>query len=255
MGYLHKEGIVHRDIKPENLLLASTKDLCDVKVADFGLAKVLEGGKGSMQTVCGSPAYMAPEISSGDGDYTAAVDLWSIGVMMYLMLSGSLPFTGKDALESMKAENYNFDNPIWDAVSAAAKDVIIRLLKANPDERLTVDDALAHPWITGDEAGKNDLSLVQRKISLFNGKRKFKGIAHALIATNRMKNLMKGLTSAVEAVDNRAANSRGPGGPTGPLGALSRTPWILSSSVTCHRTRSRTSARTFGSTARPTAAH
>eukprot|EP01052_Picozoa_sp_SAG31_P009674 SAG31_NODE_513_length_14715_cov_22.844554_5_plen_523_part_00 len=198
LTYLHAEGIVHRDIKPENLLLADSTDLCNVKIADFGLASVLEGDE-KMSVVCGSPAYMAPEIQNG-GEYSAACDMYSVGVMMYLMLCGSLPFQGEGAAKKMADENFNFDDQIWDLVSPGAKDVISKLLVADSSKRLSCSDALQHPWVTGEETGSVYLKQAQRKIVLFNAKRKFKGIAHAVIASNRMKNLMAGLQSASKEV-------------------------------------------------------
>jgi len=204
LGYLHSKGIVHRDIKPENLLLADSTDLCNIKIADFGLANIMEGGSG-LDTVCGSPAYMAPEILSS-GEYSEACDLWSVGVMMYLMLCGFLPFQGANSAEKMANEKFTFDDAIWDQVSAGAKNVIRRLLKADPRERLTCEQALQHPWVTGEETGHEWLEDAQRKIILFNAKRKFKGIVHAIIASNRMKNLLKGLSAAKE---NIAAEEEG----------------------------------------------
>ena len=91
LQYLHAKGIVHRDIKPENMLLSDSHDVTSIKLADFGLANVIEG-KGTLSTVCGSPAYMAPEVHQM-GDYDGAVDMYSLGIMTYLMLSGVLPFS------------------------------------------------------------------------------------------------------------------------------------------------------------------
>eukprot|EP01051_Picozoa_sp_SAG22_P002709 SAG22_NODE_123_length_18914_cov_28.993410_9_plen_576_part_00 len=213
LEYLHGAGIVHRDIKPENLLLADSTDLCNVKVADFGLANVLDGDNAQTNTVCGSPAYMAPEVQSG-GMYSGACDLWSVGVMMYLMLSGKLPFQGADSAQKMADEEYDFDDVIWDAVSDEAKDVVNGLLTADPEQRMTAQQALANPWVTGETAGHVWLEEAQRKITLFNGKRKFKGMTHAIVASNRMRMLMAGLNAAAheeEAADPKLRPTGGGG--------------------------------------------
>ena len=204
LGYLHGLGIVHRDIKPENLLLATSTDLCNIKIADFGLANMLDNDGKGKDSMMGSPAYMAPEIQGG-GVFSGACDLYSVGVMMYLMLCGSLPFKGATALEDMKAEKYDFIDPMWESISDGAKDVITKLLKADPEERLSSADAMEHPWVTGETAAHEYLEGAQRKIGLFMAKRKFKGIAHAVIASNRMKNLMAGLMSASKEVEAQAS--------------------------------------------------
>lgn len=112
LEYLHDRGIIHRDLKLENLLLTDEKDLSTVKIADFGLAKsVYEGREGgsrdgggggyaaTRQTMCGTPMYMAPEMvrsRKGVATYTAAVDMWSAGVILYTLLTGSMPFHNAD---------------------------------------------------------------------------------------------------------------------------------------------------------------
>eukprot|EP00118_Oscarella_pearsei_P001406 m.7359 g.7359 ORF g.7359 m.7359 type:complete len:620 (+) comp18475_c0_seq1:293-2152(+) len=141
--YMHKAGVIHRDLKVENLLLDENYD---VKIIDFGLSNALEEG-GHLMTQCGSPAYAAPEVFSRK-PYDAAVDVWSIGINMYAMLTGELPFhvepmntTTLHALILMGAK-------IPDTLSPDCQDLLRKLLQIRPDNRIKVADILHHPWIT-----------------------------------------------------------------------------------------------------------
>ncbi|KAJ3368490.1 Checkpoint kinase 2 [Allomyces arbusculus] len=159
--YLHAQNISHRDIKPENILLETGQAGSRLLLADFGLAKKTSS---RMKTMCGTLNYVAPEIltksgSNGPG-YSKAVDCWSCGVMLYFLLCGRLPFddTDEDVLRQMiKEEELAFLEPapnteIWEGVSDACKDLIRRLLAKDPARRLTIAQALAHPWIGSDRA-------------------------------------------------------------------------------------------------------
>lgn len=150
--YCHSLGIVHRDIKPENLLFSS-KDpsVAVIKVSDFGLARTIEEDQFA-QTTCGTPGYVAPEILE-QLPYTKTCDYWSIGVVLFILLSGCPPFYDEDnfvLFEKIKNVEFNFDAPAWKSVSSEAKDIICKLLVKDPEGRLTPDEFLAHPWITGD---------------------------------------------------------------------------------------------------------
>jgi len=146
-AYLHKNGVVHRDLKPENLLFSSEDEDSELKIADFGFARYI--GEGSLQTPCGSPAYVAPEIVN-EQDYNKAVDMWSIGVILYILLCGFPPFyheTTEQIFVKIKEGQFNFPDPYWSKVSSAAKELVSLLLKVDPKERITAEDALLHPWI------------------------------------------------------------------------------------------------------------
>jgi calcium-dependent protein kinase len=189
LGYLHARGIVHRDIKPENLLLKVKGSPDSVKLADFGLANIMEG-KDSLQTVCGSPAYMAPEVHNMK-DYDEKCDMWSMGVMLFLLLSGSLPFLPPRLVEKAELQSYTFEGKLWECVSDAAKDLVVRLLVADPKLRYSVTEVLAHPWITGENREDIDLNATKKAIALFSAKRKFKGMAHAVIAIPSAKTALR----------------------------------------------------------------
>ncbi|XP_016323891.1 serine/threonine-protein kinase 33-like isoform X1 [Sinocyclocheilus anshuiensis] len=157
--YLHKKDIVHRDLKLENILVKSChqgndNDTVNIKVTDFGLS-VQKGGVGSenlLQATCGTPIYMAPEVVNGH-QYSQQCDLWSIGVIMYMLLCGEPPFisSSKERLSEMimKGELI-FSGPVWHTISDAAKNVIRCLLNVDPAHRITANELLDNPWISGD---------------------------------------------------------------------------------------------------------
>eukprot|EP01026_Neomeris_dumetosa_P050353 TRINITY_DN4412_c0_g1_i1.p1 TRINITY_DN4412_c0_g1~~TRINITY_DN4412_c0_g1_i1.p1 ORF type:complete len:392 (-),score=46.63 TRINITY_DN4412_c0_g1_i1:2722-3744(-) len=150
--YLHGHGIVHRDLKLENMIMLNERDDSPVKIADFGLSKFFSPDT-ILSTVCGSPQYVAPEVlgvASGSQAYSPAVDMWSVGVILFILLSGYSPFDDEnDAVlfDKIRQGNYDADDPIWDVVSEGAKDLVSKLLDVNPENRLTAEQALEHPWI------------------------------------------------------------------------------------------------------------
>merc|ERR1712063_87329 len=153
IDYLHSMNIVHRDLKPENLLLKDINNIAEVKLADFGLSKIVSDGvqKQMMQTACGTPGYVAPEVLTADG-YDKEVDLWSIGVITYILLCGFPPFYNEHLpilFESIMKAEYDYPEDYWDEISDTAKNFIDRLLVVDPTKRMTTGEALAHPWLAG----------------------------------------------------------------------------------------------------------
>ena len=146
--YVHSYGIAHRDIKPENVLLTSEDENADIRLLDFGLSKIVGPGQKCTEPY-GTLTYCAPEIIL-DKPYLKSVDSWSLGVMTYLMLSGGLPFTGKDEHEIARNVVYsrvNFEKkPIWKEISNEAKDFISKLLDKDLKKRMEMKAALEHPW-------------------------------------------------------------------------------------------------------------
>ena len=148
IGYCHSKNIVHRDLKPENLLLSGFEDDSNIKLADFGFA-IQTDGYVSLKTQCGTPGYVAPEILSTQ-KYGRSVDMWSIGVITYILLGGYPPFhddNQKILFQKIKNADYEFHEEYWCEVSEEAKDLIRHLLKVNPVERYTAEEALNHPWV------------------------------------------------------------------------------------------------------------
>ncbi|XDG07184.1 hypothetical protein ABKA04_006799 [Annulohypoxylon sp. FPYF3050] len=161
--YLHDRNIVHRDVKPENILLTD-KDL-HVKLADFGLAKII-GEESFTTTLCGTPSYVAPEILAEvkHRKYTKAVDIWSLGVVLYICLCGFPPFSDElysrefpyTLSQQIKSGRFDYPSPYWDSVGDPALDLIDRMLMVEPEKRFTIDQCLTHPWITEKTLGVND---------------------------------------------------------------------------------------------------
>jgi len=188
--HLHQNLIVHRDLKPENLLLASKSPSSDVKVTDFGLAAVFKSDTMKMNVAVGTPTYVAPEIlrliRTGE-PYGKEVDLWSLGVILYILLCGFTPFQGagdEEIFEQIYKADYSFPSPFWDKISTNAKDLITNLLVLDPKLRLTAQEALQHPWFR-DNATEDHLAETIAELKKFNAKRKFAGAIHAVKAMNK----------------------------------------------------------------------
>lgn len=150
LHYLHQQrDIVHRDLKPENILCVSKSDDITVKLTDFGLAKsITEDG---LKTFCGTPQYFAPEVLSrrtsvaGTGRYGKEADIWSLGVILYILISGAPPFDA--TMDVSVPTNLSFSDPIWKATSQCAIDLITKMLTKDPTKRIGVVEACSHEWI------------------------------------------------------------------------------------------------------------
>jgi len=157
LKYLHSHHIVHRDLKPENILFMNDGTL---KVTDFGLAHFMKVSQDLhyMHTCCGTPHYVAPEVLTSNGigsgqydHYGYHVDYWSLGVMVYIMLSGKQPFNSRsiNAMYQLIIQGtYKFESPFWDNISSDAKDLIKSLMCVDFNKRMTYDTLIKHSWIT-----------------------------------------------------------------------------------------------------------
>merc|ERR1712137_1470523 len=166
LDYLHDKGIVHRDLKPENLLLKSKDNDTDIKLADFGLSKIV-GQEVLMQTACGTPGYVAPEILQAKG-YGKEVDLWSVGVITYILMCGFPPFYNDNVpllFESIMKADFDYPSEYWDHISGDAIEFIDALLVVKPEERLTAKEALQHVWLSS--APSTPLDLVSTKMKTY----------------------------------------------------------------------------------------
>ncbi|XP_051532509.1 MAP kinase-activated protein kinase 2-like isoform X1 [Myxocyprinus asiaticus] len=150
--YLHAINIAHRDVKPENLLYTSEMPSALLKLTDFGFAKETTTHN-SLATPCYTPYYVAPEVL-GPEKYDKSCDMWSLGVIMYILLCGYPPFYSNHGLAispGMKTRirmgQYEFPNPEWSEVSEEAKQLIGTLLKTEPSQRLSITEFMNHPWI------------------------------------------------------------------------------------------------------------
>mmetsp|Transcript_47296 Transcript_47296/g.90280 ORF Transcript_47296/g.90280 Transcript_47296/m.90280 type:complete len:325 (-) Transcript_47296:800-1774(-) len=171
--YLHSKHVVHRDIKLENLLLQEPEDISRIKIADFGLAKksIVSG----MQTVCGSPQYVAPEILAAERGhmYGPEVDLWSAGVVLYCILVGYPPFYDENEpmlFRKIKLGQFSFSGAEWEAISDSAKDLIKRLLTTDPKKRITPEQVMEHPWITSSNPNPKNLAQTVENYKVLKAK-------------------------------------------------------------------------------------
>ena len=167
--YLHEEqNIVHRDIKPENILLSSRDNDVDVKLTDFGLAKTCKDE--GLKTFCGTPQYFAPEVLrrrhtvAGRGRYGPAADMWSLGVILYVLLSGTPPFDTDQGIDMVVHARIDFPDEYWREISAEAKDLIQRLLVSDPRKRFTVQQACQHRWILTEDGDTHVHPLKDPKV-------------------------------------------------------------------------------------------
>lgn len=192
--YLHDKTICHRDLKPENILLASKDSDAELKITDFGLSKTIAGVDQALQTRCGTPGYVAPEVLSQEivnGElrrYGAACDMWSVGVIVYILLSAAPPFYGKTDAEMnrrIKAGQFKFPEKYWSSISAASKDFITRLLTVDPSRRMTASEALQHEWIVSIGIFTNNLfsqsTHLRHRFGEFNLERRYSGQAQTLL--------------------------------------------------------------------------
>ncbi|CAI5731423.1 unnamed protein product [Hyaloperonospora brassicae] len=187
IAFCHDADVVHRDLKPENLLLSSADDDADIKLADFGFAKkaVMQNKEVGMSTACGTPGYVAPEILMSK-PYGKEVDIWSIGVITYILLCGYPPFhhDNRNALfRLIKAGHFEFDSPYWDDVSTEAKDLISKMLIMTPTERWTARQLLEHPWIAADAVKDVQLTTALQELRKFNARSKFRAAISTVKAT------------------------------------------------------------------------
>jgi len=147
--YMHERGIIHRDLKPQNLVFLDKKNT-HICITDFGLAKFVKRKDGLTKTLCGTPGYVAPEILNMN-IYDSKVDMWSIGVILYILLCGFAPFTNNNRLilyDLIKSGSFTFPSPYWGHVSQEAKECIRQLLQVDPQKRLTATELLDQEWIS-----------------------------------------------------------------------------------------------------------
>ncbi len=149
VSYLHEQGIVHRDIKPENILFETAEEDSPVKIVDFGLSRTHYGSHDPpMRAIVGTPYYIAPEVLRKN--YTKSCDVWSVGIIAYILLCGYPPFNGatnNETHDSILRGRYCFPREEWKSISNEAMDFISRMLQVDPTRRMTAVQALNHPWI------------------------------------------------------------------------------------------------------------
>jgi len=192
LGFLHSKNVVHRDLKPENILIES-ENSDKIKIADFGLARTCGGGE-VMKTACGTPGYVAPEILKNKGYDSPAVDMWSVGVILYILLCGFPPFYEEELpalFEQILHARYDFPSPWWDPISSGAKELIQKFLTVDPTKRMTAEGAKSDAWICG--ASDSPLAATQKQLKKYNANRRLRKAAMGIIAQRRLEKALADL--------------------------------------------------------------
>nr|CAD2174825.1 unnamed protein product [Meloidogyne enterolobii] len=162
LQYLHSQNIVHCDLKPENILLTSDSDFPQVKLCDFGFARII-GERSFRRSVVGTPAYLAPEVLRNKG-FNRSLDMWSVGVIVYVSLSGTFPFNeDEDINDQIQNAEFMYPPNPWKEVSAEAIEFISSLLQVKMSKRLTVSKSLAHIWLQSYQLW-SDLRLLEKEV-------------------------------------------------------------------------------------------
>ncbi|KAL1211157.1 Calcium-dependent protein kinase 25 [Cardamine amara subsp. amara] len=200
----HSLGVMHRDLKPENFLFVNDQEDSPLKAIDFGLSMFLKPGE-SFTDVVGSPYYIAPEVLNKN--YGPEADIWSAGVMIYVLLSGSAPFWGEteeDIFNEVLEGELDLSSDPWPKVSESAKDLIRKMLERNPKQRLTAQQVLCHPWIR-DEGNAPDTLLdttVLSRLRKFSATDKLKKMALRVIAERLSEEEIHGLRETFKTIDS-----------------------------------------------------
>ncbi|CAG5898022.1 unnamed protein product [Menidia menidia] len=148
VAFLHRNNVVHLDLKPQNILLTSARPLGDIRIVDFGLSRHMDNIT-EVREILGTPEYVAPEILNYE-PISTATDMWSIGVLTYVMLTGESPFLGDDKQETflnISQVNVDYSEDTFEGISSVAVDFIKSLLLKNPRKRATAEECLNHPWL------------------------------------------------------------------------------------------------------------
>ena len=158
--YCHKLKIIHRDLKPENILISkkNKNGFNLVKVIDFGTAIIFNKNKND-KSLTGSVYYICPEVLSKNRNYTEKCDVWSCGIIMYILLTGLPPFNGdsdEEIVTKIKNGRFNMEKYPWPIISSQAKDLIKKLLEFDPNKRVTAEEALNHPWFESKQVKSED---------------------------------------------------------------------------------------------------
>ncbi|KAL2478125.1 Calcium-dependent protein kinase 3 [Forsythia ovata] len=215
LAALHRANIVHRDLKPENCLFLNKDENSPLKIMDFGLSSV-EDFTDPVVGLFGSIDYVSPEALSR-GTITHKSDIWSLGVILYILLSGYPPFIAQSNQQKQQMilnGQFSFYEKTWKIISSSVKHLITSLLKVDPDMRPSAEEILQHPWVTGDLAKQDqmDAEIVSR-LKSFNARRKFRAAAMASVLsssfslrTKKLKNLVGSYDLKPEELENLSIN-------------------------------------------------
>lgn len=205
--YCHSKGICHRDLKPENLLLSNKNEDSDIKVIDFGLSNIFKdqstGKEIKMTSKVGTAYYVSPEVLSGN--YDEKCDVWSAGVILYIIICGDPPFNGQNDNEiykRIKLKKFGYTNPIWNGISENAKD-LINLMLSDPDKRPSAEEVLQHVWLKELAPNSNESILKLNPIILksYGNANKFKKAVSTFICSRMKDEEVRNLKEIFSAMD------------------------------------------------------
>ncbi|XP_051005818.1 myosin light chain kinase, smooth muscle [Acomys russatus] len=209
--YIHKQGIVHLDLKPENIMCVN-KTGTKIKLIDFGLARRLENA-GSLKVLFGTPEFVAPEVINYE-PIGYATDMWSIGVICYILVSGLSPFMGdndNETLANVTSATWDFDDEAFDEISDDAKDFISNLLKKDMKNRLDCTQCLQHPWLMKDTKNMEAKKLSKDRMKKYMARRKWQKTGNAVRAIGRLSSM-----AMISGLSGRKSST---GSPTSPINA------------------------------------
>mmetsp|Transcript_9002 Transcript_9002/g.15352 ORF Transcript_9002/g.15352 Transcript_9002/m.15352 type:complete len:804 (+) Transcript_9002:196-2607(+) len=202
LAHIHSKGVAHCDLKPENLIYTSGEDSAELKIIDFGLAHFVgPTAEAGDKTITGTPEYIAPEVVMRKG-YSNSCDMWSVGVIMYILLCGYYPYYGSSPQEILWKVCFSkpdFPEKDWSKISTSAKDLISRLLQKEPAQRYTAEQTLKHPWIKGTAAPETAMpDTTIANLRAFNARRRFrKGVFAAMAISKFSWGIGKGRAGSV----------------------------------------------------------
>ncbi|KAK3161321.1 hypothetical protein QOZ80_1BG0075650 [Eleusine coracana subsp. coracana] len=199
----HSMGVFHRDLKPENFLFLNNKEDSPLKATDFGLSVFFKPGE-TFKDLVGSAYYVAPEVLKRH--YGAEADIWSAGVILYILLSGVPPFWAENEdgiFDAVLRGHIDFASDPWPSISSGAKDLVRKMLRQDPKERLTAAEILSHPWIREDgEAPDKPLDItVIGRMKQFRAMNKLKKVALKVVAENLSDEEIMGLKEMFRSLD------------------------------------------------------
>ncbi|KNC75154.1 CAMK/CDPK protein kinase, partial [Sphaeroforma arctica JP610] len=204
--HCHKYRVIHRDIKPENILCSDHKSVSDasrvidapVKLADFGLSAIIPEDEEGLTISSGTPNYMAPERLCGKV-YSFKSDIWSIGVVLYILIEGKFPFPGDDEDEITKhvldPTFPKYEGPHFDPISESCKDFLTQCFTKDPKFRPTASQLLSHEWLSGNTTATCTIKGAVEGLRRFNVRLKFRAMICAIVARNRLSNILRALRS------------------------------------------------------------
>ncbi|XP_072435441.1 myosin light chain kinase, smooth muscle-like [Chiloscyllium punctatum] len=202
--FIHKQGIVHLDLKPENIMCVN-KTGARIKLIDFGLARRLESAT-SLKVLFGTPEFVAPEVINYE-PIGYATDMWSIGVICYILVSGLSPFMGdndNETLANVTSATWDFDDDAFDEISDDAKDFINHLLKKDMKHRMNCDQCLEHKWLKKDVNNMAVKKLSKERMKKYMARRKWQKTGHAVRAIGRLSSMamLSGLSGRKTSLGN-----------------------------------------------------